>query len=143
VIDQVSRDLQASPDRFDYEWDAYAEMLPECEERFRRWTVYLAPQDWWGRSFLDVGCGMGGNSFSPMSYGAREGVAADINERSLAAARRNLAGFRGVEVVQSSAYDLDFADRFDIAFAIGVIPSRIRRGPCKRWSAPSSPEAGC
>jgi hypothetical protein len=32
VIDQVSRDLQGSPDRFDYEWDAYAEMLPEYEE---------------------------------------------------------------------------------------------------------------
>jgi SAM-dependent methyltransferase len=121
VVDQVNRDLQGSPDRFGYEWDAYAEILPEYEEQFRRWTVHLLPQDWWSRSFLDVGCGMGRNSFWPMSYGAREGVAVDIDERSLEAARRNLAAFRGVEVMQASAYDLPFADRFDIAFAIGVI----------------------
>ncbi len=121
MIDQGTRDLRGSPDRFGYEWDAYAEMLPEYEEQFRRWTVHLAPQDWWGRSFLDVGCGMGRNSFWPMSYGAREGVAVDIDERSLEAARRNLAPFPGVEIMRSSAYDLPFADRFDIAFAIGVV----------------------
>jgi SAM-dependent methyltransferase len=121
MVDQVTRDLPGSPDRFGYEWDAYAEMLPEHEEQFRRWTAHLAPQDWWGGSFLDVGCGMGRNSFWPMSYGAREGVAVDIDERSLDAARRNLAGFPGVEVMRASAYDLPFADRFDIAFSIGVI----------------------
>ena len=121
MIDPATRDQRGSPDRFGYEWDAYAGMLPEYEEQFRRWTVHLAPQDWWGRSFLDVGCGMGRNSFWVMSYGAREGVAVDIDERSLDAARRNLAGFPGVEVMRASAYDLPFADRFDIAFSIGVI----------------------
>jgi SAM-dependent methyltransferase len=96
-------------------------MLPEYEEQSRRWTVHLRPPDWRGRSVLDVGSGMGANSFWPMSYGAREGVAVDINERSLEAARRTLAAFPGVEVMRVSAYDLPFADRFDIAFAIGVI----------------------
>ena len=95
--------------------------MPEYEEQFRRWTVHLAPQDWHGKSFLDVGCGMGRNSFWPMTYGACEGCAVDIDERSLEAARRNLARFPAVEVTRSSAYDLPFADRFDIAFAIGVI----------------------
>jgi SAM-dependent methyltransferase len=121
VIGQATRDRRGSPDRFGYEWEAYAEILPEYEEQFRRWTVHLAPQDWWGRSFLDVGCGMGRNSFWVMSYGAREGVAVDIDERSLDAARRNLAPYPGVEVMRVSAYDLPFADRFDIAFCIGVI----------------------
>jgi SAM-dependent methyltransferase len=121
VIDDVSRDLRGSPDRFGYEWGTYAAIVPEYEEQFRRWTVHLAPQDWWGRSFLDVGCGMGRNSFWVMSYGAREGVAADIDERSLAAARRNLASFPGVQIVRASAYDLPFVERFDIAFAIGVL----------------------
>jgi SAM-dependent methyltransferase len=121
VIDQATRDQRGSPDRFGYEWDAYAEILPEYEEQFRRWTVHLAPQDWWGRAFLDVGCGMGRNSFWVMSYGAHEGVAVDIDERSLDAARRNLAAFPGVEVMRASAYDLAFADRFDIAFSVGVI----------------------
>ena len=121
MSDPVTRDLRGSPDRFGYEWDAYADILPEYEEQFRRWTVHLSPQDWHGKSFLDVGCGMGRNSFWPMTYGAREGCAADIDERSLASARRNLTAFPAVEVVQASAYELPFADRFDIAFAIGVV----------------------
>jgi SAM-dependent methyltransferase len=121
LIDQDPSDLRGSPDRFGYEWGAYAEILPEYEEQFRRWTVHLAPRDWQGKSFLDVGCGMGRNSFWPMSYGASEGCAVDIDERSLDRARANLARFPAVEIIRSSAYDLPFADRFDIAFAIGVL----------------------
>lgn len=116
-----ARDLAGSPDRFGYEWGEYAEILPQHEEQFRRWTVHLAPEDWRGRSFLDVGCGMGRNSFWPMRYGAREGCAVDIDERSLAGARRNLAAFPAVTVMRASAYDLPFAEHFDIAFSIGVI----------------------
>jgi SAM-dependent methyltransferase len=121
VVEQVTRDIGGSPDRFGYEWGAYAEILPEYEEQFRRWTVHLAPQDWRGQSFLDVGCGIGRNSLWPMIYGAREGCAVDLDERSLESARRNLARFLAVEVMRSSAYDLPFSDRCDIAFAIGVI----------------------
>ncbi len=116
-----ARDLAGSPDRFGYEWNAYAEILPEYEEQFRRWTVHLVPAEWRGKSFLDVGCGMGRNSFWPMQYGAKEGCAVDLDERSLAQARRNLVAFATVEVMQASAYDLPFAERFDIAFSIGVI----------------------
>ena len=121
LIDQITRDLRGSPDRFGYEWDAYADILPEYEEQFRRWTVHLSPRDWHGKSFLDIGCGMGRNSFWPMTYGAREGCAVDIDERSLAGARRNLSGFPAINVFRCSAYDLPFADRFDIVFAIGVL----------------------
>jgi SAM-dependent methyltransferase len=121
MTEGAARDVGGSPERFGYEWHAYAEILPEYEEQFRRWTVHLSPADWRGKSFLDVGCGMGRNSFWAMTYGAREGCAVDIDERSLANARRNLACFPTIEVARSSAYDLAFADRFDIAFAIGVI----------------------
>ncbi len=114
-------DLAGSPERFGYEWNAYAEILPEYEEQFRRWTAHLNPGDWRGRSFLDVGCGMGRNSFWPMRYGAGGGCAVDIDERSLAQARRNLAAFDQVEVMRASAYDLPFERRFDIVFSIGVI----------------------
>jgi len=133
LIDQDARDRRGSPDRFGYEWEAYSEIRPEYEEQFRRWTVHLAPGDWRGRSFLDVGCGMGRNSYWPMTYGACEGCAVDIDERSLASARRNLASFPAVQIMRSSAYDLPFADRFDLAFAIGVIhhledPARALHG---------------
>jgi SAM-dependent methyltransferase len=121
VTDRSARDIGGSPDRFGYEWNTYAEILPEYEEQFRRWTAHLSPADWRGKSFLDVGCGTGRNSFWAMTCGAREGCAVDIDERSLASARRNLAHFPTMQVTRSSAYDLGFADRFDIAFAIGVI----------------------
>jgi SAM-dependent methyltransferase len=118
---QAEDDLKGSPDRFGYEWDIYAEILPEHEEQFRRWTVPLEPQDWQGKDFLDVGCGMGRNSYWPLRYGAAGGVAVDIDERSLESARRNLKPFPTIQVMRVSAYDLPFEDRFDLAFSIGVI----------------------
>jgi SAM-dependent methyltransferase len=117
----ASREFRGSADRFGYEWSAYTEVIPQYEEQFRGWTVHLAPEDWRGKTFLDVGCGMGRNSVWPMNYGAREGCAVDVDDRSLASARRNLARFPNVEVAHASAYELPFIDRFDIAFAIGVI----------------------
>ena len=121
MTDQVRNDLKGSPDRFGYEWDAYAEILPEHEEQFRRWTAPLSLEDWWGKDFLDVGCGMGRNSFWPLKYGASSGVAVDIDERSLQTARRNLRSFPTMQVMSTSVYDLPFKDRFDLAFSIGVI----------------------
>src|SRR5215813_870251 len=113
MTNQASDDLKGSPDRFGYEWAAYAEILPEHEEQFRRWTAPLSPQDWVGKDFLDVGCGMGRNSYWPLQYGAAGGTAVDIGERSLASARRNLKSFPRMQVLHASVYDLPFEDRFD------------------------------
>ena len=49
-------------------------------------------------TFLDVGCGMGRNSYWPMAYGAASGLAIDIDDRSLAAARQTLASFAGMRI---------------------------------------------
>ena len=110
-----------SPERFGYEWHRYSDLRPEYEEQFRRWTAPLTPRDWRGRTFLDVGCGMGRNSFWPMCYGAAGGVAADVDERSLLAARRTLSRYPSVAVEERSAYELGYQDQFDIVFSIGVI----------------------
>jgi len=124
--DRPSSDLKAlddagSHDRFGYEWGRYAELEPVYETQFRRWLPFFEPADWQGKTFLDLGCGMGRNSYWPMRYGAAGGLAIDLDERSLAAARRTLAGYPALEVRRTSAYALDERDRFDVAFSIGVL----------------------
>jgi SAM-dependent methyltransferase len=114
-------DRLGSPDRFGYEWNEYSELRPEYEEQFRRWTSVIPQVDWAGKRFLDVGCGMGRNSHWPMTYGAAGGAAIDIDDRSLASARRTLARWPTVEVRKMSGYDIAFDDPFDIVFSIGVI----------------------
>jgi SAM-dependent methyltransferase len=110
-----------SAERFGYEWQNYADILPEYEEQFRRWLPFFSPEDWRNKRFIDIGCGMGRNSIWPMKYGAIRGVAVDIDERSLAAARINLQSYGNVQVSNCSVYDLPWRDEFDIAFSIGVI----------------------
>jgi SAM-dependent methyltransferase len=117
----VADDLKGSPERFGYEWRAYAEILPEHEDQFRRWTAPLSPDDWRDKLFLDVGCGMGRNSYWALKYGAAGGVAIDLDERSLGSARRNLKSFPDMEILRASIYELSFEDHFDLAFSIGVI----------------------
>lgn len=119
--ESLSDIASGSPERFGYEWATYHELLPDYEEQFRCWTVPLAPSDWRGKIFLDVGCGTGRNSYWPMRYGALAGVAIDVDERSLSVARRNLALFRTVAVEKRSAYAIGAQDAFDIVFSIGVI----------------------
>jgi ubiquinone/menaquinone biosynthesis C-methylase UbiE len=110
-----------SPERFGYQWSIYSGMLPEYEEQFRKWTAHLRPEDWKGLTFLDVGCGTGRNSFWAMAYGAAGGVAVDVDQNSLLAARRMLQTYPTVAVNERSAYALGYEDQFDIVFSIGVI----------------------
>lgn len=118
----TGRDHAGSPERFGYSWAQFAELTPDQEEQFRRWTAPIDPATGWlGAKFLDVGCGAGRNSHWAMRYGAIGGLAIDLDERSLALARQNLAMFPSVEVRSLSIYDLPPEPVFDIAFSIGVI----------------------
>ncbi|MGE4063828.1 MAG: class I SAM-dependent methyltransferase [Rhodospirillaceae bacterium] len=110
-----------SSERFGYSWAEYSELLPIHEQQFQGWTALIAPTEWVGCDFLDAGCGMGRNSYWPLSYGARSCLAIDVDDRSLAAARRTLAPFPGAEVRLMSVYDIAAENRFDICFSIGVI----------------------
>ena len=113
---------EGSPDRFGYSWERFSALTPDQEEQFRRWTIHLDPaSDWRGKTFLDAGCGAGRNSFWAMTYGAAGGLAIDVDDRSVEAARRNLAPFPSVEVRYQSIYDLQETGEFDIVFSIGVI----------------------
>jgi len=125
-VDDTSLDLdqaeqRGSPDRFGHSWNIFSEILPVHEEQFLRWTTGLEKSVWEGKSFLDVGCGIGRNSYWPLSYGAGPGLSIDIDERTLAAARKNLESFGDAVVESRSAYDIGESGNFDIAFSIGVI----------------------
>ena len=112
---------RGSPERFGYSWNKYAEILPQHEEQFRRWTRPLGIAEWRGKRILDGGCGIGRNSFWPLRYGAASALLIDVDERSLARARANLAGFAKAEIRHHSLYEPLEPGSFDIAFSIGVI----------------------
>jgi len=111
----------SSSERFGYEWDAYSFMDENYEKQFRNWVSPLSENDFENKIVLDAGCGMGRNSFWALKWGAKQVVAFDYDKRTVAAARKNLEKFSNAEVLFKSIYDIDWRDKFDIAFSIGVI----------------------
>lgn len=116
-----AREKLGSPERFGHSWNIFSEILPVHEEQFLRWTSGFDKGDWAGKRFLDVGCGIGRNSWWPLTYGAASCLSIDVDERTLAAARSNLAAYAHAVVTNRSAYEINEADCFDVAFSIGVI----------------------
>jgi SAM-dependent methyltransferase len=121
VVSQRGASDDGSPERFGWSWNHYDQILPDHEEQFRRWTTLLPLASWKDKRILDVGCGIGRNSYWPMIHGAAGGVAIDVDDRTLAVARRNLARFGSLEVRRQSIYDFSDEAAFDIVFSIGVI----------------------
>ena len=117
----TAAERKGSPDRFGHSWNIFSEILPVHEQQFKRWTASVDEADWRSSDFLDVGCGIGRNSYWPFTYGATSSLCIDVDERTLAAAKENLAEYDGATVENRSAYDIGETDRFDIAFSIGVI----------------------
>ncbi len=116
-----ARTHRGSPDRFGYSWSIFSEILPSHHEQFMRWTAALPREIWKDAQILDAGCGNGRNSHWAMLEGATGGVAFDIDDRSLAAARKNLKSHPTIDVRNQSIYEIPEENRFDIAFSIGVI----------------------
>jgi SAM-dependent methyltransferase len=112
---------RGSPERFGFSWNEYGEILADHEGQFRRWTAPLQPEDWIGKRILDAGCGIGRNSYWPLTYGAAECVAIDVDDRTLARACINLAAFPNARVERLSIFDVQDRDEFDIVFSIGVV----------------------
>lgn len=116
----ITEVIKGSPERFGYSWDRYADVLPEHEEQFLRWTG-LDRSFWRGIRFVDGGCGIGRNTYWPMIYGAQGGLAVDVDDRTLNRARHNLAQFTDLEVRKQSIYEIPEENTFDVAFSIGVV----------------------
>jgi 2-polyprenyl-3-methyl-5-hydroxy-6-metoxy-1,4-benzoquinol methylase len=120
---QAEKVLLGSPDRFGYEWSSYSTILPEHKLQLERWLGSTGLESFRGKTVLDVGCGMGRNPFWMSRAGASSVIAIDADDRSLEAARRNLAGVDRVQVQKCSVYDLapDRFGRVDRVTCIGVL----------------------
>jgi ubiquinone/menaquinone biosynthesis C-methylase UbiE len=111
----------ASSERFGYAWNKYNKIEAVHEEQFKNWIDPIGPDFFVGKEFLDVGCGMGRNSFWALRWGAKSCTAIDLDDRSLNRTRENLTDFKNKNVLKLSANDITWNNRFDIAFSIGVI----------------------
>ena len=111
----------ASEDRFGYEWDRYSDIYPDYEQQFLNWISPLGSEDFIGKDILDAGCGMGRNSYYALQYGAQSVMAFDADMRSVKAARKNLADYSNSEILLMNIYDLNYENRFDLIFSIGVL----------------------
>jgi SAM-dependent methyltransferase len=138
-VSDNTQERLGSPERFGHSWNIFSEILPIHEEQFLRWTSGMEKRDWAGKRFLDVGCGIGRNSWWPLSYGAASCLSIDIDERTLAAARDNLKKHDNAVVDNRSAYEIGEENQFDIAFSIGVIhhlddqPAAVRQMQTAVW----------
>lgn len=111
----------ASEERFGYEWRKYHKMDLNYENQFIEWILPFKPDIFRNKKVLDAGCGMGRNSYWVLKYGAKELVAFDNDQRTVRAARDNLADFKNARVESKSIYQIDYQNEFDVVFCIGVI----------------------
>jgi SAM-dependent methyltransferase len=114
---------KGSPDRFGYEWSAYAAVLPESKGQLERWLGPTTLASFRGKRVMDVGCGMGRNPYWFADAGAASVLGVDVDDASLAMARKNLAPFPNARVERASAHELDSAvhGTFDRVTCIGVL----------------------
>ncbi len=111
----------ASEERFGFEWNKYSQLDPNYEKQFKSWIHPLTAGDFKDKEVLDTGCGMGRNSFWSLKWGAKKLVAFDFDERAVASAKKNLSEFSNAEILFKNIYEIDWQDKFDIVFSIGVI----------------------
>lgn len=111
-----------TPERFGYAWNIAAKIKDVNEDQFLNWTKVIKDKNYWrGKDILDAGCGIGRNTYWPISYGAKSAIAFDMDERTLEAARKNLEKHTNVKIEKHSIYDIPYKNKFDISFSIGVV----------------------
>lgn len=111
----------SSENRFGFEWEKYNQIYKNYLVEFKNWVDPLTPDFFRDKKVLDAGCGMGRNSYWVLTWGAKEVIAFDFGERSVLAAKENLAKFDNAKVVWKSIYDISWQEEFDLVFCIGVL----------------------
>jgi SAM-dependent methyltransferase len=111
---------KATAAAFGYEWTHYTALTDGDREEFLGWIKPLDPSAFAGRTVLDVGCGKGRHIFLCAQFQAKEIVGIDLSD-AVETAFQNTHHLPNVHVVQADAYNLPFADPFELAYSIGVL----------------------
>jgi SAM-dependent methyltransferase len=111
-----------TPERFGYAWNIASKIKDVNEDQFLNWTKVIKNKNYWkGKDILDAGCGIGRNTYWPISYGAKSAIAFDMDDRTLKAAKNNLEKHKNVKIEKHSIYEIPYTNKFDISFSIGVV----------------------
>ena len=111
-----------TPERFGYAWNIASKIKDVNEEQFLNWTKVIKNKKYWkDKNILDAGCGIGRNTYWPISYGAKSALAFDMDDRTLKAAKKNLEKYKNIKIEKHSIYEIPYINEFDISFSIGVV----------------------
>lgn len=94
------------------------------EMGWRLRVLGVSPQDYTGRTVVDLGCGTGEYSLWYAIHGARQVIGVDLSDSSLARAREHADRYdvRNVNFVKQDVLALEFPDQqFDYAYSVGVL----------------------
>lgn len=111
----------ASTERFGYEWNKYSQMDQNYEKQIKNWLYPFPLKNFKNKTVLDAGCGMGRNSYWALKWGANSLTAFDYDKRSVEATKKNLCNFKNIKVEFLDINKVNWQEKFDIAFSIGVI----------------------
>lgn len=120
-LDLFVKNNMSSQERFGYEWNKYSHLDKNYEVQFKNWVYPLTASDFKEKKILDAGCGMGRNSYWCLKWGAKEVVAFDYDQRSVAASQKNLKEFNKAKILYKNIYELNWENEFDLVLSIGVI----------------------
>jgi SAM-dependent methyltransferase len=128
VIDGIPRfvSLDNYARTFGFQWNVFRRTqldshtgIPISRNRLLAFTGW-SPEDFEGKTVLDVGCGTGRFAEAALAMGAAV-VAVDYSS-AVDACRRNLGGHPSLNIVQGDIYRLPFEpERFDLVYCLGVL----------------------
>jgi len=105
---------------FGYQWTTFVDNFGYYREMFLSFVrPYLDPEQFKGRTVLDVGCGSGRPASVACSFGA-EVIGVDLSE-AVQTAHAQSRKYPRLHVVQADIYALPFRPIFDFAYCVGVL----------------------
>jgi SAM-dependent methyltransferase len=118
---QVSKEAQATVDRFGEQWNEFDFLGEHYEQQFLGWIAPNSPESFRGEVVLEGGCGKGRHSALIARFGAKDVIAVDLGS-AVEAAYRNTRSYENVHVVQADLFNLPIRKgTVDTAFSVGVL----------------------